>query len=95
MVPRIIHEPDGEEDMATNLKTGFKERQRNTSLNLSQLPLLLLRNPSLVMHRLRSLLPGRIPTRFKMGPSLIWPPSTMTWTKRKLRLLALPAKRRW
>ena len=28
MVPRIIHEPDGEEDMATNLKTGFKERQR-------------------------------------------------------------------
>ncbi|KAL6342545.1 hypothetical protein AAG906_012397 [Vitis piasezkii] len=28
VVPRIIHEPEGEDDMATNLRAGFRERQR-------------------------------------------------------------------
>ena len=27
VVPRIIHEPEGEDNMATNLRAGFRERQ--------------------------------------------------------------------
>ena len=28
VVPRIIHEPEREDDMAKNLRAGFRERQR-------------------------------------------------------------------
>ncbi|RVW53625.1 hypothetical protein CK203_068990 [Vitis vinifera] len=69
MVPRIICEPKGEEDMAKNLKFGFKERQRKwlfESITVAPPPA---RNPTQSCVLVARLSTGKNARHERVGPS--------------------------